>query len=259
LNANPGVLLDNPSFNKQVPVALTIGITGNLSRPESDFYIDFPTVSNVLKSEIQTKLEDKQIRQKQALILLGSGSFLSQEGLNQTTLAYNNLFEKAGHLFDDLFQDEDSKIKMAINYNQADRSTTGAPTTGRVDVNFTTQVNEKISINGKVGVPVGGVNESVVVGNLEFTYKVNADGTMNLKVYNRENEINYIGEGIGYTQGLGISYEVDFDKFSELVYKIFKKKIAKSNIQQKPDKPKKKSNIDIKVEGLAPEDKNKKN
>jgi TamB, inner membrane protein subunit of TAM complex len=259
LNANPGVLLENPSFNKQVPVALTIGITGNLSRPESDFYIDFPTVSNVLKSEIQTKLEDKQIRQKQALVLLGSGSFLSQEGLNQSTLAYNNLFEKAGHLFDDLFQDEDSKIKMAINYNQADRSTTGTPTIGRVDVNFTTQVNEKISINGKVGVPVGGVNESVVVGNLEFTYKVNADGTMNLKVYNRENEINYIGEGIGYTQGLGISYEVDFDKFSELVYKIFKKKIAKSNIQQKPDKPKNNSNIDIKVEGLVPEDKNKKN
>jgi hypothetical protein len=34
--------------------------------------------------------------------------------------------------------------------------------------------------------------------------------------------IYYIGQGIGYTQGVGMSYEVDFDTFAELVNKIFK-------------------------------------
>jgi hypothetical protein len=38
---------------------------------------------------------------------------------------------------------------------------------------------------------------------------VNADGTLNLRLFNRENDINYIGQGIGYTQGVGMSYEVD--------------------------------------------------
>jgi hypothetical protein len=189
------------------------------------------------------------------MVLLGSGSFLSQEGLNQTALVYNNLFEKAGHLFDDLFQDEDSKIKLGVAYNQAEKTTTGTQVNSRFDVNISTQVNDRITINGKVGVPVGGVNESAIVGNLEIQYRVNEDGTMYLKVYNRENEINYIGEGIGYTQGLGISYEVDFDTFSELVNKIFKKKIEKKPEDKKPiNEPKQ----DTKLNAIMPVDDKKK-
>jgi hypothetical protein len=60
------------------------------------------------------------------------------------------------------------------------------------------------------------------VGDIEILYRVNEDGSMNLRLFNKENDINYIGQGIGYTQGVGISYEVDFDTFSELVNKLFK-------------------------------------
>jgi hypothetical protein len=72
-----------------------------------------------------------------------------------------------------------------------------------------------------VGVPFGGINESAIVGDLEIQYRVNEDGTLNLRLFNRENDINYIGQGIGYTQGIGVTYEVDFDTFKELVNKIF--------------------------------------
>jgi hypothetical protein len=43
-----------------------------------------------------------------------------------------------------------------------------------------------------------------------------------LRFFNKENDITYIGQGIGYTQGVGISYEVDFDTLKELINKIFK-------------------------------------
>jgi hypothetical protein len=82
-------------------------------------------------------------------------------------------------------------------------------------------VNERITINGKVGV-ICGINESAIVGDLEIQYRVNEDGTLNLRLFNRENDINYIGQGIGYTQGIGVTYEVDFDTFKELVNKIYK-------------------------------------
>ncbi|RZJ98651.1 MAG: translocation/assembly module TamB, partial [Flavobacterium sp.] len=85
-SANPSVLLDNPSINRRVPVEVGIGITGSLSSPEPDFQINFPTVTSVLKSEIQTKLSDKDIRQTQALTLLSTGGFLSQDGLDQNAL-----------------------------------------------------------------------------------------------------------------------------------------------------------------------------
>jgi len=221
--ANPAVLIDNASFNRKVNVDVVIGVRGTLSNPEPDFNIQFPQVSSVLRSEIQTRLDDKDMRQTQALSLLSTGSFLSPEGLDQTQFA-NNLYERAGNLLKDLFQDQNGKMQLSLDYVQGDKSVNNSlQNAGRFGVTVTTQINERVTINGKVGVPVGGINESAIVGNVELLYRVNEDGTLNLRVFNRENDINYIGQGIGYTQGVGLTYEVDFNTFKELTNRIFKK------------------------------------
>lgn len=232
-NANPAVLIDNPSFNRKIPVEVVIGVKGTITNPEPDFNINFPSVSSVLKLEIETKLNDKDIRQTQALYLLSTGSFLSPEGLNQAQVT-NSLYEKAGALFGDLFHDESGKFQLGFDYTQAERNALN-PINGRVGVNITSKINERITINGKVGVPTGGVTESAIIGNFEAQYRVNDDGTLNLRLFNRENDINYIGQGIGYTQGLGISYEVDFDTFNELIAKIFKKKPTENKVKINSD------------------------
>ena len=221
-SANPAVLIENPSINKKVPVEVVIGIKGNLTNPEPDFSINFPTVSSVLKSELQYRLDDKDTRWTQAINLLYAGSFLSQVGVDQSNLT-SNLFESASGLVNDIFQDAEGKLNVGFDYVSADKRP-GLETDGRVGVTISSRINEKITINGKVGVPVGGINDSAIVGDVEILYRVNEDGTLNLKLFNKENDINYIiGQGIGYTQGLGASYEVDFDTFKELVNKIFKK------------------------------------
>jgi hypothetical protein len=69
---------------------------------------------------------------------------------------------------------------------------------------------KRITINGKVGVPFGGINESAIVGDLEIQYRVNEDGTLICVCLTGENDINYIGQGIGYNR-IGVTYEVDFD------------------------------------------------
>ena len=255
--ANPAVLIDNPSFNRKVDVEVIIGVRGNLTNPEPDFNINFPNVGSSLKSEIQYKLDDKDARQTQALYLLSTGSFLSQEGVSQNQLS-NNLFEKASSLFSDIFSGDNDKISIAPEYIVADR-TPGQQTDGRFGVTVSSKINDRITVNGKVGVPVGGITETAIIGDLEVQYRVNRDGTLNLRVFNKENDITYIGQGIGYTQGLGMSYEVDFDTFKELVNKIFKNaklekvstnlnQIQDSNlypddIQIKDKKNKKKPNI----------------
>ncbi|MCC9070868.1 translocation/assembly module TamB [Flavobacterium sp. F-65] len=219
-SANPAVLLENSSFSKKVPVEVVIGIRGDLTSPEPDFNIDFPTVSNVLKSEIQYKLVDKDVRQTQALYLLSSGGFLSPEGVSQSDFS-SSLFETASNLLGGIIHSDSDKIDIGFTYTSADRRL-GQEADGQFAATISSQINERITINGKVGVPVGGINESAIVGDVEVQYRVNEDGTMNLRLFNRENDINYIGQGVGYTQGMGISYEVDFDTFKELVNKIFK-------------------------------------
>ncbi len=224
ITANPAVLIENASFNRKIPVEVVISLKGTVLTPEPDFTINFPNVSSVIRSEIETKLSDKDTRQTQALYLLSTGGFLSPEGLSQSQIT-NSFYEKASSIFGDLFNDKDGKFIVDVTYSQADRTAVN-PTDGRLVANITTQINDRITINGKVGVPTGGVTQTAIVGNFEALYRVNEDGTLNLRLFNRENDINYIGQGVGYTQGGGISYEVDFDTFNEFIKLIFGKKIT---------------------------------
>ncbi|WP_246022055.1 translocation/assembly module TamB domain-containing protein [Flavobacterium cellulosilyticum] len=221
-SANPALLLENSSYNKKVDVNVIIGVRGDLASPEPDFNFEFPTVSNVLKSEIEYKLNDKDVRQTQALYLLSTGNFLSTAGLSQSALS-SNVFETATNLLTGMIRSENDKFKLDLNIISADK-TIGKEADGRFVASISSKINDRITINGKLGVPFGGINETAVVGNVEILYRVNEDGTLNLRFFNRENDINYIGEGIGYTQGFGVSYEVDFDTFKELANKFFKNK-----------------------------------
>ena len=228
--ANPSVLLENSSYNKKIDVNVVIGIRGDLTSPEPDFNFEFPTVSNVLKSEIEYKLGNKEVRQTQALYLLSAGSFLSSEGVNQSAFS-QSAYETASSLLSSIIQSKDDKFQVSVDIIGGDR-TVGRETDSRFVASVSSKINERITINGKVGVPFGGITQTAVVGDVEILYRVNDDGTVNLRFFNKENDISYIGEGVGYTQGVGISYEVDFDTFKELYNKIFK--IRKNEII--PDK-----------------------
>lgn len=231
-SANPGLLYENATINRKVDVEVVIGIKGNLSNPNPEFNINFPTLNSTVKSEIQTNLDDKDVRQKQALVLLSTGSFLSNDGINQNSLT-NNLYEKVGDIFGAILNNSDDKINVGVDLVSADRNP-GRETDGRVGVTISTKVNERISVNGKLGVPVGGINQSAIVGDVEIQYRVNEDGTLNLHVFNKENDINFIGQGIGYMQGIGLNYQVDFTTFKQLLYKIFKNQ--KIDLVKQPSK-----------------------
>jgi hypothetical protein len=218
-SANPAVLLENSSLNKKVDVNVVIGLRGDLTSPDPDFSFEFPTVSNVLKSEIEYKLNDKDVRQTQAIYLLSTGGFLSADGLNNSALT-SNAFETATSLLSGMIKSEDEKFQVGLNIISPDRSL-GNETDGRFVATISSKINERVTINGRVGVPFGGISQTAVIGDVEILYRVNEDGTVNLRFFNRENDITYIGEGIGYTQGVGVSYEVDFDTFKELANKIF--------------------------------------
>ena len=229
--ANPSVIIDNSIINRKVPTDVAIVLNGSLSSPEINFEIEFPTVSSVVRSELDYRLTDRDTRERQAMALLATGSFYSLD--NSSTALAGSLFERASSIFDELFSDEEDKFKVGLNYAQGERNPF-TQTEGRLGVTFSTKVNDRISVNGKLGVPVGGEEQSVIVGDVEVLLRLNEDGTMNARFFNRENDINYIGEGIGYTQGVGLTYEVDFDTFKELIQSIIKN--AKDKEKKKEQK-----------------------
>ena len=124
--------------------------------------------------------------------------------------------------------DGDGKVQFKLDYQKGDNRS-DYETEDRFVTQISTRLSERILINGKVGVPIGGVNETVVAGDFEIEVLLNEDGNFSLKFFNRENNIRNFGDQIGYTQGMGISYNVEFDNFKELLDKIFKGKIKAKN------------------------------
>jgi len=226
--ANPAVLLDNPAFNRKIPVNVIIDIKGTLEDlQEPDFTITFPSVSSVLQSEIQYKLSDVDTRRTQAFSLLLSRNFMGEQGMNSGSAFAGSLTETASSLFNNFILDDSSIFRVGVDYNVANKDpnrTRDIEDSDRLGVNFSAQINENITFNGKLGVPIGGTQQSSVVGNAELQLRLNQDRTLNARVFNRENDINYFGEAIGYTQGIGLTWDADFDSFGELVDKIFPKK-----------------------------------
>ena len=209
---------------------MLIQLQGNLLKPDDPlFEIQFPNTSGTVASEINYRLADPQRRQLQALSLLSQGIFINEVSVSMEGIT-NNLYQKASDIFSSLLNEDNNKLQIGVDYLQGDKSALlDIATADRLGFTLSTKLSEKILLNGKIGVPVGGVEQTLVVGNVQIDFILNEDGTLKAKVFNKENEFRYIGDELGYTQGVGLSYEVDFDTFGTLIQKIIKDPTKEEN------------------------------
>ena len=234
--ANPSILLDNPSVNRKIDVEVLIGLTGELIQPDINFEIGFPGASSIVRSELEYKLQNAEQREKQALFLLASNSFVN-DNLQGSGAFSNTVAQSVSSLVNDLFAGQDSKfLQIGVSYDIG-QNTPDQNVSDQLGLTISSQINDRIIINGKVGVPVGGVNESTVAGDIEVQWLVNEDGSLRINFFNRQADIQFIGEDQIFEQGAGLSYSVDFDTFSELVYKLFNRKIELESGESIPVTP----------------------
>ncbi len=222
--ANPSVLLDNPTVNRKIDVNVLVDLKGELIQPEIDFRIEFPKTTSTVRSELEYKIQNREQRERQALFLVASDAFVNDDfgGAGAFT---GTLVDRVSGLVNSLFSDKNSKYSVGLDYSPA----SGLPNqqaAGQVGLTFSADVTERILINGKVGVPVGGANESSVAGDVEVQWLVNEDGSLRINFFNRQANIQFIGESQIFEQGAGVSYSVDFDTFKELMAKLFNKKVT---------------------------------
>ena len=222
--SNPALLLDNPNFNKKIPTDVEIKLTGNLTKPNSpDFEIYFPNTSSTVTSEINYKLNDPEVRQLQAISLLTQGIFINEVSVSIEGIT-NNIYEKVSDVFSDLLGGSQGPLKVGLNYLQGDKSDIlDIKTEDRFGVTLSTEISDRILFNGKIGVPIGGIEETLIIGDVQIDFILNEDGSLKAKVFNRENEFRYIGDKLGYTQGVGLTYQVDFQTFRDLLSMLVKK------------------------------------
>lgn len=237
LNANPSPLLDNAGFTGRIPTDVVVRLTEELERPNFEFNIEFPGTNSIIKSELEYRLQDPTVEERNAFFLLAQGTFVNEStGINQQAVT-GNLIQTASGLLNQVLAGDNSKFDLGVSYEQGYLDPTAdIQTENRIGVTVSTQISDRILLNGEFGVPVGGVSETIVAGDVEVQVLLNEDGTLRAKIFNRENEIQqFLADRQGYTQGVGLSYEVDFNNFKELMGKIFKKKSKPEVEAPEPD------------------------
>ena len=238
--ANPSILLENFNSNRKIPVNLITKISGGLFTSKQEFDIEIPNVNNTIASELEFKLNDNNVDEKMkqflSLLLLNTFNNPNQSNINGSNALLGTTSNAITNVISDLISSDDGKVQFNVNYDIANKSNVdNIINDDLVKVEVGTQISDRVVINGKVGVPVGAKTQSSVVGEVKVEVLLNEKGNFRGVIFNRQNEIQYSTEEEGYTQGVGLTYQVNFNNLSELLQKIGLKKKKETKNKVKKD------------------------
>ncbi|WP_456377386.1 translocation/assembly module TamB domain-containing protein [Lutibacter sp.] len=234
--ANPKSLLENITTNRKIPIDLITRFSGELFNSQREFDIEIPNSSSTVASELAFKLNDndKNSKTRHFVSLLASGAFYNENdfSVNTSGLVYGTASDMLSNAFDNIFNKGDNRFKLKPVYTVGEKNKVdNLNIDDQLAIALDFQVNDRIIINGKVGVPIGSKEQSSVIGEVNVEFLMNEEGTLRSSVFNRQNEIQYTDEEEGYTQGIGLNYQIDFDNGKELLEKIgLRRKKVKDSI-----------------------------
>ena len=244
VKANPSILLENLNTTRDIDVDLTTKITGELFNSNMNFDIDLPNASTLIQSELAYKINDEDKKMLQFFSLLGSGTFINPNNIDfansSNALIYGTLSEKITNVVSDLISNKGDLIKVGFKLDLGETNTNNLEqlkTDDQVDITFKTNLYKKISVNGAVGVPIGSNTQSSIVGEIEVDAPLNKAETFKAKMYSRRNEVQFdVLDSEGYTQGLGISYQFNWDSATEFLEKLGLKKTKEEKEKKRLEK-----------------------
>ncbi|MBI9041752.1 translocation/assembly module TamB domain-containing protein [Lutibacter sp.] len=242
VSANPKSLLENIVANRKIPIDLITRFSGELFNSQRDFDIEIPNSSSTVASELEFKLNSNDENNKTVhfISLLVSGSFYNESDLsvNSNAALYGTSFDMLSNVFDNILNQGNNRFKLKPVYTVGEKyKVDNLNIDDQLAIALDYQLNDKIIINGKVGMPIGSKDQTNVIGEVNVEFLMNDEGTFRSSIFNRQNEIQYTEEEEGYTQGAGLTYQIDFDSGKELLEKLkLKKKKPIDSIPEKQSK-----------------------
>ena len=222
---DPSVLLTDQAVTaKNMPVQVIIYLKEKLIHPAISFDLDFPKANAILKSQVDYVLSDTDKKTLQVMSLLSFGNFINENDYSlskQATEGVVKTFSERGLNLLNTLMGQDENFQVNLNYSGGEYNIEkNLITDSQVGLSLTTKINKRVYINGKVAIPVGRFTKSSIVGDVELEVYLDDEGNLKFRVFNKQTELEYLGQQEGYTQGVGLSYQIDFDTFSEILSKF---------------------------------------
>ena len=239
----PNVSLDDLSAtglgfsNTRVDCIMNIG--GNAQEPVISFDFDIPNANEDEKQMVRSMLSSEEERDMQAIYLLGVGRFYSYGTLMDTkqtkgSMAMNSVLSSA---LSSRFNQIMSSALGGTGWSFGTNLRTGEDGWQELDAEALVSgkmLSGRLQFNGNFGYrdnkyKMGSNN---FIGDFDIQYRLSPRSPFSLKAYNQTND-RYFTQSSLTTQGIGIKFQRDFNRFKELFLRAKKKGKATSTKNQK--------------------------
>lgn len=237
LKASLYEILQDERFNERIPVECHIDLSGRLFNPVINLDIFLPSADESTRAYLKNVITTDEERSRQFLYLLVMNSFYSDPSYNRSVLASTTstgtsaMAVTTTEMVSNQLSNWLSQISNDFDIGFVYRPGFKDVNANEVQLALSTQLlNDKVVINGNFD--VRGTNgpstaNDQLTGDFDIEYKLT--DRIRFKVFNRFNN-PYTGKQAPYTQGFGVFFRQDFDKFSDL----FRKK-KKSEMKREDD------------------------
>jgi len=234
-----------------LPVQTQLNLSGPVLNPEVKFQLQLPTINmadpnDALAQQITRINNNEQELNNQVLGLMVSGQFIPTENINAANLglstgatAFNSVTELLTNRLSNLLSNSIGGVNLGINY-RGDLGTgllgSGAggnslTDSNRRDLNValnTSLFNNRLVIDGNLAMGNSlQVNAQNMAGEIQMEYLINPNGSIRARAFNRVDDRILFNQTLNYRQGIGLSYNRNFDRWSELFRQRGKRKPLK--------------------------------
>lgn len=215
-----------------------LNINGNLFQPAISFNVELPNAGEDVQRRVQNIINSDDMMNRQILYLLVFNKFYTPDYATASQRS-NELVSGASSTISGLLNTALSGV-MPKNWNLGTVINTNDLEFNNLDMQIALSsqlLNNRLLFNGNFGYRDNSLYNSAFIGDFDLEYKLTRSGNLRLKAYNKANEKYYLKSGLN-TQGLGLIYKKDFDKWIDL----FTTKRKRKKIENKQTTPKKTNN-----------------
>ncbi len=229
-------------YPERVRVEPQLNLSGKLFNPAVGFDIYLPDADEATRTKLRNLIATPEEITRQVTALLLIQNFIASGNANVSTTATSAMEATSMEMISNRVSNMLSQISRNVDIGINFRPGMNAMTTPEAELALSTQVlNNKVVLNGNFDVRGTNATAAQLSSNTnqltgDFNAEIKLSEKMRFKVFNRYND-TYIGSGLSpYTQGVGIFYNRDFNKFSDL----FRKKPKADMKKEDETKPKEK-------------------
>lgn len=215
-----------------IKVNCLMNMSGSLNSPVFKFDLELPNVREEERQLVRSITSTEEQMNTQIIYLLAIGKFYTYDINDQSSSATSSLAFStlSGQLNNLLSQWMDNK-----NWNIGANLSTGEK--GWTDVEAEAVLsgrllNNRLLINGNFGYKEKVLSNTNFVGDFEAIWLLTKNGEWRLKGYNQTND-RYFTKTTLTTQGVGIMYKKDFDKWTDLFKQLLWFKTKKEKLDKK--------------------------